>query len=192
MLKAVAKVPRETFVPDAHRSEVGVDGPIPIGCGQTTSQPSLIASMVEALGLGGTERVLEIGAGHGYQSALLGELAASVYAIERFEELADQARANLNAYGADNVEVRAGDGTKGLPEHAPYDAIIIAAAHTEIPEPLTDQLTDGGRLIQPIGPSGMEDVTLFERRGEAIETVRVLAAARFVGLYGRHGLAAEG
>ncbi len=182
LLEALAAVPREGFLPPEARGEVDVDRPVPIGQGQTTSQPSLIAKMIEALELTGTERVLEVGTGFGYQAALLAHLAAEVYTIERFADLAVTARENLAGCGLEDVEVVTGDGTLGLPEHAPFDAIIVAAAAPEVPTPLAEQLADGGRLVAPVGPSGQQTVEVYEGRGGRLEHVRRLGGVRFVPL----------
>jgi protein-L-isoaspartate(D-aspartate) O-methyltransferase len=187
VLDAVAAVPRASYVPHARVGEASLDGPIPIGAGQVTTQPSLVAAMVEALALRGGERVLEIGTGLGYQAAILGRLAREVWTVERRPELAGAAAANLAAEGVDNVRVREGDGSDGLAAHAPYDAVVVAAAHPLVPAPLAAQLAPGGRLVQPIGPSGSEKVTLFRRTGDRLERVRVVIGAHFVPLYGRHG-----
>jgi protein-L-isoaspartate(D-aspartate) O-methyltransferase len=187
VLDAVAGVPRASYVPHDRVSEARFDRPIPIDSGQVTTQPSLVAAMVEALALRGGERVLEVGTGRGYQAAILGRLAREVWTVERLPELAAAAAANLAAEGVDNVHVREGDGSDGLAGQAPYDAIVVAAAHPLVPAPLTAQLTPGGRLVQPIGPSGSEEVTLFRRTGDHLERVRVVVGAHFVPLYGRHG-----
>jgi protein-L-isoaspartate(D-aspartate) O-methyltransferase len=141
--------------------------------------------MVEALALGGDERVLEIGTGYGWQTALLARLAREVFSVERFADLAATARTNLG--GHENVHVVVGDGSEGLPEHAPFDAILVAAAYPDVPEPLAEQLAGGGRLVQPIGPGGAEDVILFEKRDGELHSVRSVSAAHFVRLRGRHG-----
>jgi protein-L-isoaspartate(D-aspartate) O-methyltransferase len=141
--------------------------------------------MVEALALGGDERVLEIGTGYGWQTALLARLAAHVFSVERFADLAETARRRLADY--ENVTVVFGDGSTGLPEHAPYDAILVAAAFTRVPEPLAGQLAEAGRLVQPIGRGGREDVVLFEKREGQLHRVRSVSAARFVRLRGRYG-----
>jgi protein-L-isoaspartate(D-aspartate) O-methyltransferase len=187
VLAAVAAVPRASYVPGAHASESGLDRPIPIGWEQVTTQPSLVAVMVEALALRGGERVLEVGTGLGYQAAILGQLAREVWSVERQPELAAAAAANLAAEGVDNVHVHEGDGTDGLAAHAPYDAIVVAAAHPRVPPPLAAQLAPDGRLVQPIGPSRAEDVTLFRRTGDRLVRMRIVIGAYFVPLYGRHG-----
>jgi protein-L-isoaspartate(D-aspartate) O-methyltransferase len=186
VLDALAAVPREAYVPAGYESVSDRDAPIPIGHDQVTTQPSLVAAMVEALALDGHERVLEIGTGLGYQAAVLARLAREVWTVERHDELADAARANLAA--ASSVRVRTGDGSVGLPDHAPFEAIIVAAAHPRVPAPLIAQLAVGGRLVQPIGPSGAEDVTLFRRDGDGrLVRERSVIRAHFVPLHGRHG-----
>jgi protein-L-isoaspartate(D-aspartate) O-methyltransferase len=187
VLEALAAVPRAAYVPAGQTMLADRDRPLPIAGGQVTTQPSLVGAMVEALELTGSERVLEVGAGLGYEAAVLARLAQEVWTVERFAELAEAAAANLAAEGVDNVIVVTGDGTEGLPEHAPYDAIVLAAAHHRVPPPLVEQLAPGGRLVQPIGPGGSEDVTLFRERSGGLVRVRSVAAARFVPLCGRHG-----
>jgi protein-L-isoaspartate(D-aspartate) O-methyltransferase len=187
VLDAVAGVPRASYVPRVRVGEADRDRPIPIGAGQVTTQPSLVAAMVEALALEGGERVLEVGTGLGYQAAILGRLAREVWTVERRPELAAAAVANLAAEGVDNVRVRDGDGSDGLAVHAPYDAIVVAAAHPLVPAPLAAQLAPGGRLVQPIGPSGSEYVMLFQLTGDRLVRRRVVIGAHFVPLYGRHG-----
>jgi protein-L-isoaspartate(D-aspartate) O-methyltransferase len=191
VLGAIRAVPRAAFVPDHLVELAGVDEPLPIPHGQVTTQPSLVARMVEALGLAGSERVLEVGTGYGWQTALLGRLASRVFSVERHADLAQTARASLGRFGADNVEVVVGDGSAGLPAHAPFDAILVSAAFPRVPGPLAEQLADGGRLVQPIGHGGSEDVTLFARRGGALVARRGITGARFVPLVGRHGFPPE-
>jgi protein-L-isoaspartate(D-aspartate) O-methyltransferase len=185
LLAAIAAVPRAEFVPVEFADRAYVDAPIPIPHDQVTTQPSLVARMVEALALQGNERVLEIGTGYGWQTALLARLAREVFSVERFADLADSARAALG--GLEDVVIVVGDGSEGLPEHAPFDAILVAAAYPDVPKPLTEQLVEGGRLVQPLGPGGDEDVILFEKRGGTLRRIRTVSGARFVRLYGRHG-----
>jgi protein-L-isoaspartate(D-aspartate) O-methyltransferase len=143
--------------------------------------------MVEALALEGDERVLEVGTGYGWQTALLAQLAREVFSVERFADIAATARAALA--GRENVVVVDGDGSEGLPEQAPFDAILVAAAYPSVPTPLAAQLAEGGQLVQPLGPGGDEDVVLFEKRRGALQNVRSLGGAHFVRLHGRHGFA---
>ncbi len=182
VLTAVAEIPREAFVPNDRRGEAQRDRPIRIGQGQTTSQPSLVAMMCAALELGGTERVLEIGTGLGYQAALLSQLAAEVVTVERHAELAEGARRNLEAVGIGNVTVVTGDGTRGAVDRAPFDAVIIAAATPQVPTALVQQLRPGGRLVAPVSETGVEQVLVYTREQEALTERRRLTAARFVPL----------
>ena len=152
-----------------------------------TTQPSLVARMVDALALTGDETVLEVGTGYGWQTALLSRLAADVWSVERYADLAATARTNLGAHGVANAHVVVGDGTLGIPEHAPYDAVIVAAAFPEVPAALIEQLVESGRLVQPIGRGGDEQVVLFTKREGAPVSVRVLTGARFVRLVGTYG-----
>jgi protein-L-isoaspartate(D-aspartate) O-methyltransferase len=185
VLKAIAGVPRTDFVPAEHADLAEVDVPIPIPHEQVTTQPSLVARMVEALALTGDERLLEVGTGYGWQTALLARLAGEVFSVERFADLAETAQQHLDGY--ENVTVVIGDGSAGLPDHAPFDAILVAAAYPTVPDPLAEQLAEGGRLVQPIGPGGAEDVVLFEKRDGELRRVRSLSGAHFVRLHGRHG-----
>jgi protein-L-isoaspartate(D-aspartate) O-methyltransferase len=185
LLEAIAGVPRADFVPAEHADLADVDVPIPIPHGQVTTQPSLVARMVEALELAGGEHVLEVGTGYGWQTALLARLAGEVFSIERFADLAETARQHLARY--ENVTVVVGDGSIGLAEHAPFDAILVAAAYPSVPEPLAEQLAEDGRLVQPLGPGGAEDVVLFEKRDGELRRVRSVSGAHFVRLHGQHG-----
>lgn len=187
VLKAIAEIPREGFVPPERSARARLDEPVPIPHGQVTTQPSLSARMIAALDLEGEERALEIGTGHGYQTALLARLAREVWSVERHPDLAETARANLAAHGVENVEVVVGDGTLGWPPAAPYRAILVSAAFPEVPPPLAAQLAEGGRLVQPIGPGGGENVTLFVKEREGLRARRSLTGARFVRLVGAHG-----
>jgi protein-L-isoaspartate(D-aspartate) O-methyltransferase len=187
VLNAIAAVPRAEFVPPAYAVLADVDTPVPIPHDQVTTQPSLVAQMVEALSLSGDERVLEIGTGYGWQTALLARLAREVFSVERFADLAQTARAALA--GRENVVIVVGDGSEGLPEHAPFDAILVAAAYPSVPLPLAEQLAENGWLVQPLGPGGAEDVVLFEKRSGVLQRVRSLVGAHFVRLHGRHGFA---
>jgi protein-L-isoaspartate(D-aspartate) O-methyltransferase len=189
VLDAVAAVGRIGFVPPELAAEADHDSPLPIPHGQVTTQPSLVARMIEALGLRSRERVLEVGTGYGWQSALLGRLAAEVWSVERWADVAASAREHLARAGATNVEVVVGDGSEGLRAYAPYDAILVSAAFPRVAPPLAAQLADGGRLVQPIGPGGSEDVVLFAKRGGVLDPVRTITGARFVELVGRHGYA---
>jgi protein-L-isoaspartate(D-aspartate) O-methyltransferase len=191
VLAAVTAVPRALFVPPAQVDRAYLDEPLPIAHGQVTTQPSLVARMVEALALTGAERVLEVGTGYGWQTALLASLGDFVWSVERWEDLADAARANLKRYGTRNTEIVVGDGTEGLPEQAPFQAVIVSAAFPRVPPPLVEQLAPAGRLVQPIGRGGNEEVIQFERRGESLAAVRNLTGARFVPLVGRHGFRDE-
>lgn len=191
VLEAMNATPRAGFVPGDYVTAAYRDEPIPIGHGQVTTQPSLSARMIEGLRLAGGDHVLEIGTGLGFQTALLARLAASVISIERWPDLAAQARRNLARQGIGNVQVLAGDGSCGLAGRAPYDAILVSAAFPAVPAPLAAQLRAGGRLVQPIGPGGKEQVVLFERSAAGLERRQVLTLARFVRLHGRHGFQSQ-
>ncbi|MBI3185318.1 MAG: protein-L-isoaspartate(D-aspartate) O-methyltransferase [Myxococcales bacterium] len=187
ILKAFGAVRRDLFLPPESRPAAYLDSPAPIGHGQVTTQPSLIARMLEGLQLLGDERVLEVGTGSGYQTALLGLLCREVYSIERFRDLAERARAGLAPAGVRNARLFVGDGTLGLPEHAPFDAIIVSAASPLVPQPLSEQLAEGGRLVQPIGPGGEEVVVVFRKRRTKLVRETPLTRAVFVPLVGEHG-----
>lgn len=186
VLKAIAEVPRHLFVPQALRTKAYEDTSLPIGTGQTISQPSTQARALEALRLTGRERVLEVGLGSGYQTALLAQLAGQVFAVERIPALAEGARAALAEAGVRNVSILIGDGTLGWRAYAPYDAMVVAAASPEVPQPLLEQLAPGGRLLLPLGPRDAQVLTLVGV-GEAGPVLTPLADARFVPLLGRHG-----
>jgi protein-L-isoaspartate(D-aspartate) O-methyltransferase len=190
LLEAVRTLPRAEFVPPSLADRAYLDAPLPIPHDLVTTQPSLVARMVDALGLTGAERVLEVGTGYGWQTALLARLGQEVWSVERWPDLAETARENLARQGVVNATVVVGDGSEGLAAHAPYDAILVSAAFTYVPEPLGEQLARGGRLVQPIGPGGSEDVVLFERRPEGLVARRTITAAQFVRLVGRRGFEA--
>ena len=187
VLAAMRRVPRETFVPDRIQAEAFADHPLPIGEGQTISQPLMVAVMAEEAQLSPTDHVLEIGTGSGYGAAVLRELSASVVTVERHRSLADEAGDRLVAAGYDDIEVVVGDGTLGWPDHAPYDAIVVTAAGPDVPEPLLDQLATGGRVIMPVGPKGFDQelirVTLTDN---GLRRER-LGGVRFVPLVGEYG-----
>ena len=192
VLDAFQAVRRADFVPRDQRGRAYEDVPVPIPRGQVTTQPSLIARMLAALALRGEERVLEVGAGYGFQTALLAKLARTVSAVERFADLADAARANLGRAGIDDAHIVVGDGTNGLPERAPFDAIVVAAAFTRVPAPLAEQLALGGRLVQPLGPGGHENVTLCVRDASGLRREGLVTTAHFVPLVGEHGFPPDG
>ena len=186
VLEAMLNVPRHEFVPQAHRQLAYVDGPLPIGDEQTISQPYIVAVMTQMLELDPEDRVLEVGTGSGYQAAILGYLAREVHSVERYARLAKSAAENLERLGIENVTVHVGDGTRGLPEFAPYEAIVVAAAAPRVPTPLLDQLADGGRLVLPVGPRGGQNLERWIRRGERFSQEVGLPVA-FVPLVGEFG-----
>jgi len=188
VLAAFRQIPRARFVPPAATSQAYLDVPIRIPRGQVTTQPSLMARMVAALELTGSERVLEVGTGLGFQTAILARLARQVVSVERFADLAVQARSNLAAAGLDRVRVVVGDGTLGVPEDAPYQAIVVAAASPRIPPPLIEQLAPEGRLVHPVGPGGREQVTAFHKEAGQLVADARLTPAYFVPLVGAHGI----
>lgn len=186
VLAAMGRVPRELFVPERLRRYAYDDGALPIGCHQTISQPFVVATICSLLELRGHERVLDVGTGSGYQTAVLAELAAEVVSIERIPELADEARARLHEAGYFDVEVRVGDGSLGVPERAPFDAIAVAAAAPGIPRALYDQLTEGGRLVVPRGSRRGQELVQVVRTAEG-PTERSSISCRFVPLVGDEG-----
>jgi len=181
VLEAMLRVPRHEFTPERYRDQAYEDHPLPIGEGQTISQPYIVALMLLALAIGAGDKVLEIGAGSGYVTALLAEMAACVIAIERHTVLADSARARLAAMGYQNIRIVAADGSRGFAGAAPYDAIIVSAAAPQLPRELVDQLADGGRMIIPVGDTESQQLQLIRKRnGEALIFPRELC--RFVPL----------
>jgi protein-L-isoaspartate(D-aspartate) O-methyltransferase len=188
VLKAMQEVPRHEFVPEGSRRLAYADRPLPIGRGQTISQPYIVAYMTELLRLCGGENVLELGTGCGYQAAILSRIARSVYSIELYPELAEQARQNLDRLGYHNVEIQCGDGTLGWPEHAPFDGIIATASGPSVPAPLKEQLAVGGRLVMPIGEYrfGQYVVRVTRGSGDNFHQERLLDVV-FVPLIGEYG-----
>jgi protein-L-isoaspartate(D-aspartate) O-methyltransferase len=179
VLAAMAKVPREEFVPQNLRASSYSDGPLPIGHEQTISQPYIVAFMTEQLRPSSKDRVLEIGTGSGYQAAILAKLVADVYSIEIIEPLAKNAEATLQRLGYKNVHIQVGDGYKGWPEFAPFDAIIVTCAPDHVPQPLTEQLKEGGRMIIPVGGQFAQELYLFEKKNGKLNESAVLPV-RFV------------
>jgi protein-L-isoaspartate(D-aspartate) O-methyltransferase len=186
VLAAMRDVPRHLFVPAPYDRDAYADDPLPIGNGQTISQPYIVALMTELLRIRATDTVLEIGAGSGYQAAILSALAKSVITIERIDRVAALARANLAAVGAKNVQIIIGDGTRGYPAGAPYNGIIVTAATPQIPAPLTIQLGEGGRLVAPVGDRTLQELVVLERHGDRFSEERH-GGVRFVPLIGEHG-----
>ena len=186
VLSAIGRVPRELFVPEGLRSHAYDDGALPIGHGQTISQPFVVATICALLGLDGHERVLDVGTGSGYQAAVLAELAAEVVTIERVPELAAEARERLLEAGLPNVEIRVGDGSLGVPDRAPFDAIAVAAAAPSVPRALYEQLLDGGRLVLPRGSRRGQDLVLVVRTPDG-PAERASISCRFVPLVGDEG-----
>jgi len=183
VLKAMREVPRHVFVPQEYQRQAYQDSPLPIGHGQTISQPYIVAFMTQLLDPKPGDRVLEIGTGSGYQAAILSPLVKEVYTIEIIEELAETAKKALETHDFDNVHVRAGDGYKGWPEKAPFDSIIVTAAPDDIPQPLIDQLKEGGRMIIPVGV-GVQELVLLTKEDGKIEKQAVLPV-RFVPMTGK-------
>jgi len=181
VLDAMSRVPRHEFVPETLRQEAYEDHPLPIGEGQTISQPYIVAAMLEHLALQTIDRVLEIGTGSGYVTALLSLLCAEVYSVERHAQLAALAESTLHRLGYRNMKIRVGDGSQGWPEYAPFDAILVSAATPEMPPALFAQLREGGRMVVPIGPASSQELQLIRKIGGE-PAVRVLEGCRFVPL----------
>jgi protein-L-isoaspartate(D-aspartate) O-methyltransferase len=186
VLEAMEKVPRHEFVPGQYQTQAYADHPLPIGHGQTISQPYIVALMTELLELKNTDRVLEIGTGSGYQAAILGEIVAEVYTVEIIEPLAAEAKERLERLGYPNIHALHADGYYGWEEHAPYDAIIVTCAPDHIPQPLVQQLTDGGKLVIPVGPpGGYQTLWQITRDGKEVKK-RNVTGVLFVPLTGEH------
>lgn len=185
VLEAMLKVPRDEFIESNLKSSSYVDAPQPIGDGQTISQPYIVALMTEHLRLKGCEKVLELGTGCGYQTAILCELAKEVYSIERIESLCSKSKENLKKLGYTNAHLFLGDGTLGLPEYAPYDAIIVTATSPEIPSPLKSQLASGGRMVIPVGKSSPQELIVVIRQGDTF-SLNYICGVSFVPLIGKY------
>lgn len=186
VLGAFLEVPRHLYVPKRQQNNAYQDRPLAIGLGQTISQPYIVAYMTEKLLLKGDERVLEIGTGSGYQAAILGILAREVHSVERHPALAENAERLLRELGHNNIQVHLGDGTSGLPDFAPYQAMMVTAAGPDVPGPLLEQLDDGGRLVMPVGSKGGQYLVKIERRGDDFLRENLTPVA-FVPLIGEHG-----
>jgi protein-L-isoaspartate(D-aspartate) O-methyltransferase len=186
VLSAMREVPRHRFVDESLQGQAYHDYPLPIYGGQTISQPYMVALMTECLGLRGGEKVLEVGTGSGYQAAILARLAGKVYSIEREPQLARMAREVLSELKYENVIIKVGDGTLGWKEFAPYDGIIVTAGSPVIPQPLQEQLKDGGRLVIPVGSSAFQNLVCIEKVGSKIKSTEVCGCT-FVPLIGNHG-----
>jgi protein-L-isoaspartate(D-aspartate) O-methyltransferase len=187
VLAAMREVPRHLFVPEALRDSAYQDRALAIGERQTISQPYMVAVMTETLGPAADHRVLEIGTGSGYQTAVLSRLAAAVFSVERHASLAELARRTLDAAGAANVHIQVGDGSEGLPEHGPFDRILVTAGAPSVPSALEDQLAIGGRLVIPVGPPGFQHLTTIDRTAADTLEKRESVACTFVPLVGRQG-----
>ena len=186
VLQAFLDVPRHEFVPGEKRAQAYDDQPLEIGAGQTISQPYIIAAMLQALDLKGTERVLDVGTGSGYVAALLSKLAAQVFTIERHALLLESASSLLGRLGYDNITAMVGDGSRGLPDHAPFDGILVSAAAPRVPESLVQQLTGNGRLVVPVGGLDSQMLVLVRKQGSST-SVQELDSCRFVPLIGNEG-----
>jgi protein-L-isoaspartate(D-aspartate) O-methyltransferase len=185
VISAMLKVPRHLFIPPKYRHYAYSDSPVPIGHGQTISQPYIVALMSEELELKSTDRVLEIGTGSGYQAAILGEIVDEVYTVEIIEELGRTAEERFKTLGYDNIKVRIGDGYEGWPEYKPFDRIIVTCAPTDIPQPLVDQLREGGIMVIPVGRAGLQYLYRVKKYMGMAETEKIIPVS-FVPLTGPH------
>ena len=190
VIEVMGRVKRHAFVSQGMEDQAYMDRPLPIGFNQTISQPLMVAIMTEALALDGSEKILEIGTGSGYQTAILAEMAREVLTIERIRELSIGARKVIYRLGYENVKLRIGDGTLGWPEEAPFDRIIVTAGAPVVPEALMSQLADGGRLVIPVGGEDLQKLDVITRRGDGFDT-RSVTACRFVKLIGKEGWKGE-
>ena len=186
VLEAMSQIRREAFVPSKYAAQSYEDNPLPIGTGQTISQPYIVALMTQCLKLSGSEDVLEIGTGSGYQTAILATLARRVYTVERFHELSEPAQAVLSRLGYENIEYAIGDGSCGWPDDKPFDRIIVTAALPDIPEPLQNQLNEGGRLVAPVGGQWSQDLIIAEKKEGQLHQ-KTICGCRFVKLIGKYG-----
>ena len=186
VLEAMAGIPRESFVPAKYAAQSYADNPLPIGVGQTISQPYIVALMTQCLKLTGGEEVLEIGTGSGYQTAILGTLAKKVYTIERFNELAESAQSVLANLGFENIEYYIGDGSCGWPQDKQFDRIIVTAAMPQISKPLENQLKEGGLLVAPVGGSSVQELIVAEKKEGQLQQ-KTICGCRFVKLVGKYG-----
>jgi len=186
VIDAFLKVERHRFIPEELRGSAYADYPVPIGEGQTISQPYIVALMTECLDLSGDEEVLEIGTGSGYQAAILAELSSQVYSIERFPSLAERAESLLQNLGYINIKIKVGDGTLGWPEEAPFSRIIVTAAAPEVPLPLAEQLSEGGKMILPLGETFSQVLTLIEKKKGQLKAESICGCV-FVPLIGKFG-----
>ncbi len=191
VLEAMRNIPRHRFVPREQEHLAYIDAPLPIGSGQTISQPYIVALMTELLAVAPTDRVLEIGTGSGYQAAILSQLAKQVYSMERLPDLAERARVVLTELGINNVEVVTGDGSQGLETQMPFDGIIVTAAAPNVPKPLEKQLAEGGRLVLPVGSRVGQVLELWRRKDEELVCEK-MAPVAFVPLIGKYGWPEEG
>lgn len=187
VLDAFERLPREFFVPARYASSAYEDRALPIGENQTISQPSLVATTLQELNLKGSEKVLEVGTGSGFQTGLLASLARRVYTIEKIESLTAGARAKLEKLGFKNIHFKTGDGTLGWKEASPFDTIVVSAAGPEVSEPLIEQLKEGGLIVMPVGREDWQDLILFMKKGRQIEKIKKIADVKFVPLVGRFG-----